>query len=109
MEKENIDWIKVRQERRIKLIAVKQSEIESYILVDKLPDVSIMSTYDMPENWMVGGVQYAFDRNVFLFAILSPEFESVRDGLQFRVMMADQHVIKITRERVNDDQKLYKL
>ena len=100
MKEENIDWIKVRKERRIKLIAVKQSEIESYILIDKLPDVGVVSTHDIPENWMVGGVQYDFNRNAFLFIILSPEFESIPDGLQFQVMLADRHIVKITREIV---------
>ena len=99
MKEENIDWIKVRKERRIKLVAVKQDEIESYILIDKLPDVSIVSTCDMPENWMVGGVQHDFRCNTFLFIILSPEFESIPDGHQFQVMLADQYVVKVTRER----------
>ena len=104
----NIDWIKVKAERRIKLIAVKQCEMESYILISKLPDVSIVSTYDMPENWMVGGVQYDFGRNTFLFAILSPEFYPVSGSAQFPEMSADQKVIKVTRERVNGGQCIEK-
>lgn len=100
MKEENIDWIKVRKERRIMLAAVKQDDIESYLLVSKLPNVSVVDTFDMPEHWIVSGVQYDFERNAFLFAVLSPEFESVPDGLQFQVMLADRHIVKITREIV---------
>lgn len=106
MKKENIDWIKVRKERRIKLLAVKQDEIEGYILIDKLPNVSVVSTWDMPENWIIGGVQYDFKCNAFLFIILSPEFESIPDGLQFQVMLADQHVVKVTKEIISDVHKI---
>ena len=100
MNEENIDWIKVRKERRIMLAAVKQDDIESYLLVSKLPDVSVIDTFDMPEHWIVNGVLYDFKCNAFLFMVLSPEFESVPDGLQYQVMLADRHIVKITREIV---------
>ena len=96
--KEYIDWIKVRRERRAMLVAVKQDDIERYLLVSKLPHVSYVDVLDMPEHWKVEGVQYDFKWNSFLFMVLSPEFESVPEGCQFQVIPGIRHVVKVTRE-----------
>jgi len=100
--KKEIDWINVRKERRAKLIYVTQSDIESYVLVNKLPDVSVMNIWDLPGHWMVGGVQYDCNRGSFIFVILSPEYESMSADCEFDIVTAYRHVIKITRRVVSE-------
>jgi len=97
----NIDWIRVRKERRVKLIYVSQNDIESYILIGKIPDVSVMGTWDLPEHWMVGGVQYDCHFGSFIFLILSPEYESISADCEFDVVTASRKIIEITRKVVS--------
>lgn len=98
-----IDWIQVRKERRFKTIAVRQQDVEDYILIGKLPDVLTVSTFaDLPNHWTVSGVMHDFRTNSFLFGIMSPEFDMVPDGAEAETIPATRHAIEITRAAVSE-------
>lgn len=96
-----IDWIKVRKERRMKLVVVNQQDIEDYILLAKLPDAKTISSFDFPEHWTVSGVSYDFKRQAFLFVILSPDFVPAMIGAEPEILPADRHIVEITRKAVS--------
>lgn len=96
-----IDWTRVRKERRIKLVAVEQRDIEEYILISKLPDARTVSTFDFPERWTVSGVWYEPRSQSFIFVILSPDFTPVIAGAEPETIIADRHIIEIQRKAVS--------
>lgn len=95
-----IDWVKVRKERRMKLVAVSQEDVEDYILISKLPVAGTVSTFDFPDDWQVGGVSYDPQRRVFVFLILSPDYVPLLLGMMPEEIRADRHIIEITRKVV---------
>lgn len=95
-----IDWIKVRKERRIKLVHVHEQDVEDYLLISKLPDAKIVSTFDFPEHWTVGGVTYNPSCQEFVFIVMSPDFDPVLIGSFPETILADRHVVEITRKAV---------
>jgi len=96
-----IDWIKVRKERRMKLAVASQEDIEDYLLISKLPDARTVSTYDFPEHCRVCDVWYDPPRRVFVFAVMSPDFAPVTLGAEPETVIADRHIIEITRKVVS--------
>lgn len=96
-----IDWIKVREEGRIQLVVASQQDVEDYLLISKLPDARVVSTFDFPENWTVSGVSYDPQRRAFVFAVMSPEFVPTTLGEMPEEILADRHTIEITRKAVS--------
>ena len=95
-----IDWVQVRRERRTKLIVIPQYDMADYALIRELPDVQVLSMFDLPEHWMVGGVSYNFERSCFLFEILSPEYEKKPLGAESDMVREVKKIIEITRKEV---------
>lgn len=96
-----IDWIQVRTDKRMKLISVPQQDIEDYLLISKLPNAKTMSVYDLPKNWMVGGMSYDFRTGSYMFLIMSPEFEPKPVGAEAETIVPTRHIIEITRKAVS--------
>ena len=97
---ENIDWAIVKKRRQVKIISVPQSAIESYILISKLPDTSVVNTWDLPEDWIVGGVTYNMIRGSFLFLVLSPDFDPVPEGSEIEPLVERKHFVELIRGKV---------
>ena len=95
-----VDWIQVRRERRMKIARATREDVEDYILISKLPNAKVVTLYDLPEHWMVGGVAYNFESGTFVFQILSPEFDQMPDGVFSREVEKTRHIIEITRKAV---------
>lgn len=99
------DWDRVREEGRAKLIYIGYEEVLSYCAIrhGREDIVNLMSTYEMPNEWSLGGVHLVFDRRSFAFVIFSPDFDPYPVGMQLPTMDACQHLIKITRERITEE------
>lgn len=94
------DWDRVREEGRAKIIYIGYDEVLSYCAVrhGREDMVNIMSTYEMPNEWSLGGVHLVFDRRAFAFVIFSPDFEPAPVGRQLPTMLAEVYQVKITRK-----------
>lgn len=100
-----IDWELVRKEGRAKIIYIRDDEVMNYCAVRQGMECvrNTVCTYELPEEWVLGGVYPSFERRAFAFVIFSPVFDPVQVGAQLPTMDTRQHLIKITRERIEDD------
>jgi len=96
-----IDWIKVRKERRMKLAIISQEDVEGYLLISKLPDAQAVSIFDFPKHWQVCSVWHDPPRRAFVFAVMSPDFVPLVLGAEPETVIADRHIIEITRKAVS--------
>lgn len=96
-----IDWKKVRTERRMKIVVVAQRDVEDYILISKLPDARTVDVYDLPEHWTINGVEYDSRRQAFLYFIISPEFQTVPQGMEAETIQVKRYRMEITRKAVS--------
>ena len=100
----DINWEQVKNERRVRLVAIDPRAVEHYLLIGykEIPQINIIDVYDLPDSWTSRGISYSFEHDAFMFMIYSPEFDPVELGKTAPLLCATQHEIKLTREVMED-------
>ena len=99
------DWDRVRKEGRAKIIYIGYDEVLNYCAVRHGTEYmrNMMSTYELPQEWSLAGVNLAWDRRAFAFVIFSPDFDPVPIGAQLPTLAEGRYWVKITRERTTEE------
>jgi len=97
---EGINWEKVIDEGRSKIIYIGRREVLDYCAVRHGSNhvISVISTYDLPAAWFIGGVNYCAERQAFAYLIFSPNFDPVPLGAESPILSSNLAGCKITRD-----------
>lgn len=108
------DWEAVRKAGRAKIVYLDVRKVTDYFLVTNKDDsafynaglMSIVDTYDLPENWSLGSVHHNYERRAFSVVIYSPDFDVVPAGTMLPVLYETRNAATIMRTIIRHDDHL---